>query len=91
MESTTPFVINLNRAIELIDAKREKDKNAVIRKFDEEPDLKVLNGRWGPYIAFKKKNYKIPKKLEADKLTLVDCLKIIENTPDSKSKRSRKK
>lgn len=86
-----PFEVTLERAIELIEAKREKDKNAVISTFKEEPDLKVLNGRWGPYISYKKKNYKIPRKTEADKLTLEDCMKIIENTPDSKSKRSRKK
>ncbi len=86
-----PYEIKRDRAIELIEAKREKDKNAVIHVFKEEPDLRVLNGRWGPYISYKKKNYKIPKKTDVEKLTLEDCLKIIENTPDSKSKRSRKK
>ncbi|MEZ5105648.1 MAG: type I DNA topoisomerase [Draconibacterium sp.] len=86
-----PFEVTLERAVELIEAKREKDKNAVINTFKEEPDLKVLNGRWGPYISYKKQNYKIPRKMEAGKLTLEDCLKIIESTPDSKSKRTRKK
>ncbi len=86
-----PYEIALERAVELIDAKREKDKKAVIQVFDEEPDLKVLNGRWGPYISFKNKNYKIPRKTEAEKLTLEDCMQIIENAPEPKSKRSGKK
>ncbi len=86
-----PFVVDLSRAIELIEAKRLKDKQAIILTFPEEPDLKVLNGRWGPYISYKKKNYKIPKKTAADKLTLEDCLTIINNSPDTKSKRTRKK
>ncbi len=86
-----PYEITLDRAVELIDAKREKDKKAVIQVFDEEPDLKVLNGRWGPYISFKNKNYKIPRKTEAEKLTLEDCMQIIENAPEPKSKRSGKK
>ncbi len=90
-KSDDPFEVSLERAIELIEAKREKDKNAIIQTFSEEPDLRVLNGRYGPYISYKKKNYKIPKKTDAQKLTLEDCMTIIKNTPDSKSKRSRKK
>ena len=86
-----PFTVGLERAIELIEAKREKDRKAVIKVFDEEPDLKVLNGRWGPYISFKKKNYKIPKKLKAEELSLEDCKKIIEEAPEPKAKRTRKK
>ena len=86
-----PFKVELDKAIELIEAKREKDRKAVIKVFEEEPDLKVLNGRWGPYISFKKKNYKIPKKMKAEELTLEDCKKIIDEAPASKSKRARKK
>ena len=86
-----PFDVDISRAVELIKTKREKDKQAVILTFKEEPDLRVLNGRWGPYISYKTKNYKIPKKTEANKLTLEDCLKIINNSPNTKTKRSRKK
>ena len=86
-----PFVVKLDRAIELIEAKREKDRKAVINVFEEEPELKVLNGRWGPYISFKKKNYKIPKSTKAEELSLDDCLKIIKESPEPKSKRSKKK
>ncbi len=86
-----PYEVELDRAIELIEAKREKDKNAVISVFDEEPELRVLNGRWGPYISYKKKNYKIPKKVEATNLTLEDCMKIISESPEPKPRRARKK
>lgn len=86
-----PFTVGLERAIELIEAKREKDRKAVINVFEEEPELKVLNGRWGPYISFKKKNFKIPKKMKAEELTLEDCRKIIEEAPEPKTKRTKKK
>jgi DNA topoisomerase-1 len=86
-----PFTVELDKAIELIEAKREKDRKAIIKTFDEEPDLRVLNGRWGPYISYKKKNYKIPKKMKAEELTLEDCKKLIDEAPASKSKRTRKK
>jgi DNA topoisomerase-1 len=86
-----PFSVDLDRAVELIEAKREKDRKAVIQIFEEEPELRVLNGRWGPYISYKKKNYKIPKKMKAEELSLEDCKKIIEDAPDPKSKRARNK
>ncbi|MDD4754460.1 MAG: type I DNA topoisomerase [Prolixibacteraceae bacterium] len=85
-----PFTVSLERAVELIELKREKDKKAVIKTFESEPALKILNGRWGPYISFKKKNYKIPKKIKADELTLEDCKKIIE-AAGPKTKKTRKK
>ena len=85
-----PYTIDLARAIELIHAKRDKDDKAVIRIFDENPEVKILNGRWGPYISYKKQNYKIPKKSEAEKLTLDDCMKIIGQAPETKPKRTKK-
>ncbi|MFA5327531.1 MAG: type I DNA topoisomerase [Prolixibacteraceae bacterium] len=84
-----PYSIELDRAIVLIEAKREKDQNALIKVFEEIPDLKILNGRWGPYISFKKGNYKIPKNTDASKLSLDDCMKLIEKEPATK--KSRKK
>jgi DNA topoisomerase-1 len=84
-----PYTVELDRAIELIEAKREKDKNAVIKVFDENPEVRLLNGRWGPYISFKKNNYKIPKSTDATTLTLDDCLQLIEKQPAAK--KSRKK
>jgi DNA topoisomerase I len=86
-----PFLVELDRAIELIEAKREKDKNAVVNVFDEDAGLKVLNGRWGPYISYKKKNYKIPKTTKAETLTFEDCMNIINNSSETKPKKTRKK
>ncbi len=83
-----PFSISLERSIELIEAKREKDRKAIIKTFDNDADLKILNGRWGPYIAYKKKNFKIPKGTKPEELDYEDCLKIIKATP--KTKRTKK-
>jgi len=85
-----PFIVGLETAIELIEEKREKDRKAIISTFEEEPDLRVLNGRWGPYISYQKKNYKIPKTTKAEELSLEDCLKLIKNAPAPKPKRGRK-
>ncbi len=86
-----PYTVDLQHAVQLIEAKREKDKKAVIREFDEEPEMRILNGRWGPYISYQKKNYKIPKKTEAGKLTLEDCRKIIQEAPEPKGRGGRRK
>lgn len=85
-----PHTVSIERAIDLILAKREEEKNRIIQEFVEEPDLLVLNGRYGPYIAYKKKNYKIPKSKTPADLTLEECMEIIKNTPD-KPARKRKK
>ena len=79
-----PYKMTAERGIELIIEKREHDKNRIIRSFDDEPDLQVLNGRWGPYISYKKKNYKIPKGSDPSKLDKEDCFKIINNPPVKK-------
>ena len=84
-----PYSVELPRAIELIEGKREKDLNALVKTFDENPEVKILNGRWGPYISYKKGNCKIPKNSDAAMLTLDDCMKLIEK--ESPVKKSRKK
>lgn len=73
-----PYKIELDRSIELIEEKREKDRLKTIKIFEEDPEVQVLNGRWGPYIAYKKKNYKISKEIEASTLTLEQCMDIIK-------------
>ena len=83
-----PMEITLERAIELIKAKREQEEKSHLKQFEEEPELEVRAGRWGPYIAYKGKNYKIPKK-DADRaadLTLEECRAIIES--ESKTKKT---
>ena len=82
-----PLEITIEQAIELFDEKKKADAQKVIKTFDDEPELQVLNGRYGPYISFKKQNYKIPRKTDPSTLTLEDCKAIIEAEPASKSSR----
>jgi DNA topoisomerase-1 len=85
-----PYKITKERAIELIEEKRERDKNRIIKTFDDEPDLQILNGHWGPYIAYKKKNFKIPRKKDPSGLTKEECMEIINNPPVTKKKKTKK-
>ena len=73
-----PMTISLEEAVELVLAKREAAENKTIKTFEEDADMQVLNGRYGPYIAYKKKNYKIPENIEPADLTLEACFKLIE-------------
>ena len=73
-----PMSVTLNDAVALIRAKREATENKIIKTFEEEPRLQILNGRYGPYIAFEKKNYKIPENVEPRDLDLPTCFKVIE-------------
>ena len=86
-----PYTIVLDRAIELIEEKRERDKNKFIATFKDEPDLQVLNGRYGPYISYKKKNYKIPKGTDPKSLSKDDCFNIIKESDSKPKKKSTKK
>ncbi|MDD4107373.1 MAG: topoisomerase C-terminal repeat-containing protein, partial [Prolixibacteraceae bacterium] len=86
-----PFTVSLDRAVELIEEKREKERKAVIKIFEQDGDLKILNGRWGPYITYKGKNYKIPGKINAAELSIEDCKKIISESASPKSNKTRKK
>jgi len=79
-----PITIDVARSIEVIEAKRKLDRERLIKSFDENKDVQVLNGRYGPYISIGKINYKIPKDKEPSELTLEDCLNIAENAPPPK-------
>ncbi len=88
-----PAAITLDEAIELINAKREQERQRVVKTFDDEPDLQILNGRYGVYIAYKKSNYKIPKTVDDPKeLTLDQCREIIaaQDAAPKKTTRRRK-
>lgn len=90
--SEDPLVIEIDKAIELIEEKREKDRQKVIKEFPENDQIKVLKGRWGAYLAAEGKNYKLAKDKDPSALTLEDCLKIIkEGTPSGKTRTTRKK
>lgn len=73
----TPQEVTLEQAVQLIKTKREAEEQKIIKTFDEEPELQVLNGRFGPYISYQKQNYKIPRKLNAAALSLDECRAII--------------
>lgn len=75
----------------MIKAKRIADANKTIKLFDENPDVQILNGRYGPYIKVGKKNVKIPKDKEPAELTLEECLTLAENAPERKGRFFRKK
>lgn len=83
-----PLEITLKRATELILEKRSSDKNREIKKFENEGIL-ILNGRYGPYISYKKKNFKIPKNVEPKDLTLEMCKEIIEKEKTKVSSRKK--
>lgn len=83
-----PLEITLKRATELILEKRFSDKNREIKKFENEGIL-ILNGRYGPYISYKKKNFKIPKNVEPKDLTLEMCKEIIEKEKTKVSSRKK--
>ncbi len=85
-----PLEIELGEAIELMEAKEKKDREKIIQTFGEEPGLQVLNGRYGPYIAYNKSNYKIPKGQNPEELSLEDCRKIIAETDKGKEPKAAK-
>lgn len=71
-----PYLITKERAIELIKAKRTTDSKRIIKEFSINPDVKILNGKYGPYIVVGKQNVKIPKDKIPTDLTLEECLKL---------------
>lgn len=82
-----PLSITEEVAIQLIKEKREADEKKHIKTFEENPEIQILNGRWGPYIKFGKNNFKIPKEKEAESLTYDETIEIIENQPVKKKGR----
>ena len=72
-----PLTVSYEDAIELIEAKRKAEAERIIKSFDEKPELQVLNGRFGPYIAFDGNNYKLPKNVIPADLTLEECIDIV--------------
>jgi len=85
VDKDDPLDIMESRAIEIILAKRESDRKKVIKIFEEDAELKVLNGRWGPYISYKKKNFKIPKGTNPETLNYANCMDIISQGKKPKS------
>ncbi|MCM1348311.1 MAG: type I DNA topoisomerase [Firmicutes bacterium] len=84
----SPMEVTLDRAIDLIKAKREADSKKIVKTFSDDPELQILNGRYGVYISYKKSNYKIPKTVsDPASLTLQQCMDIVRDQ-DAKPKRT---
>ena len=86
--SMNPLTILPEEAIELIENKRLKDQERIIKTFDDEPGLEILNGKFGPYINCKGSNYRIPKGTDPATLTLNDCHTIMESVAEKPVKKS---
>lgn len=86
-----PMTITFDESVELILAKREAEAKRHIKSFDEDPDLAILNGRFGPYISYKGSNYKIPKDTVPEELDLAGCQKIIADQGEKKKASPRRK
>ena len=87
-----PMGITLERAIELIREKREAEQKKHIKTFEEDSKMELLNGRYGPYIAYDGKNYRIPKNKHdnVEALTYDECMTIVKEAPEPKTNRRRK-
>jgi DNA topoisomerase-1 len=90
-KSIDPFSIDLQQAVALIEEKNKTEQQRLIKSFDEEPELEVLNGRYGAYISYKGTNFRLPKTVADPKsLTLEECMDIIKSQ-ETKPKRRKSK
>ena len=87
LKTDDPYTVDLNRALEIIKETDEAKEKSTIKTFEKEK-IQILVGQYGPYIKQGRKNFKIPKNVEAENLTLEDCLEIIEK--DSKGTSTKK-
>ena len=87
-KTENPMTVSLDTAIQLIEKKREQEKERHIKSFEEDQKLEILNGRYGPYIAYDGKNYRMPKDKheKAAELTYAECMDMIKNAPEPKKK-----
>ena len=84
-----PMTITLDAAINLIQKKRLQEAQRHLKTFEEDANMEVMNGRYGPYIAYNGKNYRMPKALheKASELTYEQCMDIVNNAPEPKRKK----
>lgn len=86
-----PLEVTLERAIEVILHKQKEEQKKIIMEFGEEPELRVMNGKYGAYISYNKQNYKLPKGTKPEELTLEACRKIVSETEPTRPAKGRKK
>ena len=92
-KGTDPMSITLEEAIRLIEERRQSEASAHLKSFEEDAELEVMNGRFGPYLKYKGSNYKLPKSVkEPANLTYEECMDIINNPQPARTatKRGRK-
>jgi len=83
-----PLEVTFDQAVDVIKKKKEEALKAIIHVFDHDPEIKVLKGRYGPYMTVGKDNYKLPKTEDPEALTLERCLEIMaSSSPTNKGKR----
>lgn len=84
-----PMTVTLDAAINLIQKKRLQEAQRHLKTFEEDANIEVMNGRYGPYIAYNGKNYRMPKALheKASELTYEQCMDIVNNAPEPKRKK----
>ena len=87
-----PMAVTLEQAVGLITEKRRQEEERHLKAFEEDAKLEVLNGRYGPYIAYDGKNYRMPKAMHdrARELTYAECMEIVNAAPETKTKRGKK-
>lgn len=87
-----PMAVTLEQAVSLITEKRRQEEERHLKTFEEDAKLEVLNGRYGPYIAYDGKNYRMPKAMHdrARELTYAECMEIVNAAPETKTKRGKK-
>ena len=87
-----PMDITLDKAIELINEKRQAEQKRHIKTFEEDDKMELLNGRYGPYIAYDGKNYRIPKNKQehVEELSYEECMTIVKEAPEPKTSRRKK-
>ena len=86
-----PYTITKDRAIELIIEKRNNIANSLLKEFSDNADIKILQGKWGPYIKYKKKNFRMPKTTDIEKITLEECIKLTEEVKEKPKAKAKSK
>lgn len=82
-----PMEVSFDRAVEIIELKREEEKSKIIANLGDNGEYQVINGRFGPYFTYNGVNYKIPKTVDATTLTVEKCVELIAEQPDAGEKK----